>query len=143
MPIQRVVVSLLLSFLLALWAIPSQAQERISHGRFEDVTLYRPASEVKGFVLFLSGDGGWDDEVERMAKALVAEGVLVAGIDTPQLFDALRKDGADCVLPDGDLENLSHYLQGYARLPTYFTPVLVGYSSGATLAYAMVAQAPA
>jgi type IV secretory pathway VirJ component len=46
------------------------------------------------------------------------------------------------VSPDGDLENLSHYIQGYAKLPTYHTPVLAGYSSGATLAYAMLAQAP-
>lgn len=127
----------------ALLAGPSGAQEHISHGRFEDVTLYRPAGEVKGFALFLSGDAGWDGEVAALARALAAEGALVAGIDTPQLFESLIEDGGDCVLPDGDLENLSHYLQGYAKLPTYYTPVLVGYSSGATLAYAMIAQAPA
>lgn len=118
------------------------AQELISHGRFQDVTLYHPAGIAKGFALFLSGDAGWDEDVEAMARVLTAEGVMVAGIDTPKLYDALRADGGDCEMPDGDLENLAHYVQGYAKLPTYFTPVLIGYSSGATLAYAMIAQAP-
>ncbi len=53
-----------------------------------------------------------------------------------------RTDGGSCVFPDGDLENLSHYVQAYYKLPTYFTPVLVGYSAGASLAYATLAQAP-
>jgi type IV secretory pathway VirJ component len=77
-----------------------------------------------------------------MAKALVGEGALVAGIDVPQLLANLEKDQESCVAPDGDLENLSHYIQSYAGLPTYHEPILVGYSSGATLAYATLAQAP-
>lgn len=119
------------------------APEKLSHGRFKDVTLYRPQGEARQFVLFLSGDNGWDGAVLEMTRTLVARGALVAGIDTPQLFENLAADGSSCVFPDGDLENLSHYIQGYARLSTYHTPLLVGYSSGATLAYAMVAQAPA
>lgn len=119
------------------------AQEKISHGRFTDVTLYHPQGEVSSVALFLSGDGGWNKGVIDMAEALVAEGTLVAGINLPQFLANLEKDSGSCVLPDGDLENLSHYLQGYAHLPTYYLPTLVGYSSGATLAYAMLAQAPA
>ncbi len=46
------------------------------------------------------------------------------------------------MFPDGDLENLSHWVQAYYKLPTYFTPLLVGYSAGASLAYAILAQAP-
>jgi type IV secretory pathway VirJ component len=130
-------------WLVALLGTPLAAQEKISHGRFKDVPIYRPAGEVRQVVLFLSGDSGWMPEVSDIARELVARGALVAGIDTPKLFAALEADRAACVYPDGDLENLSHYIQGYARLPTYHTPLLVGYSSGATLAYAMLAQAPA
>jgi type IV secretory pathway VirJ component len=126
----------------ALLSTPLAAQEILSHGRFRDVAVYRPAGEVKQFVLFLSGDAGWSAEVSDIARQLVERGAMVAGIDTPRLFAALEADGARCVFPDGDLENLSHYIQGYARLPTYHTPLLVGYSSGASLAYAMAAQAP-
>ncbi len=134
--------SKLLSVALLAASAPVLAQETLSHGRFKDVTLYRPQGEVKHVVLFLSGDNGWKDPVVTMARKLVERGAMVAGIDTPQLYEALETDGASCVYADGDLENLSHYLQGYARLPTYHTPVLAGYSSGATLAYAMIAQAP-
>jgi type IV secretory pathway VirJ component len=128
------------AFLLAATSL--RAQEHVSHGRFADVALYRPAGEPSSFVLFLSGDGGWNQGVDGMARALADEGALVAGVDVPRFLASFANDGTSCVNPDGDLENLSHYLQGYARLPTYFAPVLVGYSSGATLAYAMLAQAP-
>lgn len=128
--------------LLALSAgFPADAQERISHGFFGRVALYRPVGEAEQFVLFLSGERGWDRNMDIAARALAKEGALVAGIDTPRLRTALGKSGGDCVLPDGDLENLSHYLQGYARQPTYRTPLLVGHGSGAALAYAIQAVA--
>jgi type IV secretory pathway VirJ component len=130
------------AFAIALAALPVHADETLSHGRFSTVTLYRPTGDVKSVVLFLSGDGGWNQGVVDMAQALSREGAMVAGIDVPKLLANLDKDGEACVSPDGDLENLSHYVQSYAKLPTYHTPVLVGYSSGATLAYAMLAQAP-
>ena len=121
---------------------PSYAQEHISHGRFEDVALYKPTGEVKEFVLLLSGDGGWDQDADTMARVLVEQGAMVAGISLPQFLADFEKDTDNCVFPDGDIENLSHYIQGYAGLPVYFTPLLIGHSSGAALAYAVIAQAP-
>ncbi len=106
------------------------------------MALYRPDGPVKDFVIFLSGDGGWSFGVLDMAQALVSRGVMVAGVSVPQFLAALETDSASCVYPDGDLENLSHYVQGFAQLPAYHTPLLVGYSSGATLAYSMITQAP-
>ncbi|MDO9435621.1 virulence factor family protein [Hydrogenophaga sp.] len=117
--------------------------EVISHGNFKNVTLYRPQGEATSFVIFLSGDAGWTPALAAPAQALAGRGALVAGIHLPRLLTALTKDAGDCLLPDGDLENLSHFLQGYARLPGYFPPLLVGEGQGATFAYAMLAQAPA
>lgn len=114
--------------------------ERISHGLFDDVALYRPEGEPQQFVLFFSGDDGWSRNSARIARELVAQGAMVAGIDTRRLFARLEASGGTCTFPDGDLENLSHYLQGYARLQSYHTPLLVGYSAGATFAYALLAQ---
>ena len=72
--------------LAACLTLPTaQAQETLSHGRFTDVTLYRPHGAVNSFVLFLSGDGGWNQGVVGMAEALADEGALVAGISVPQL----------------------------------------------------------
>jgi type IV secretory pathway VirJ component len=116
--------------------------ETLSHGRFHDVHVYKPKSEVRHFALFLSGDGGWSDGLADIAKSLAAQGTLVAGVDTSDLFEELEKDGGNCVFPVGDLENLSHFVQAYYKVPTYFTPVLIGHSAGASLAYAAIAQAP-
>jgi type IV secretory pathway VirJ component len=123
--------------------VPAQAQETLSHGRFTGVRLYRASGATGGVVLLLSGEGGWDDSMARVARELQDAGALVIGISTPSLLGALERSSDDCIFPDGDLENLSHFIQGYAKLPTYRTPLLMGNGSGAALAYAMLAQAPA
>jgi type IV secretory pathway VirJ component len=129
--------------LLCLCALAATARaDTLSHGRFRNVQIYRPQAEVRHVVLFLSGDRGWTARLGSIAQALAADGTLVAGIDVADLFANLEADGGACVYPDGDLENLSHYVQAYYKLPTYFTPILIGHSAGATLAYAVIAQAP-
>jgi type IV secretory pathway VirJ component len=93
-------------------------------------------------VLLLSGARGWDVATAAMARKFAERGALVIGIDQPKLGTEFKKDPSDCVLPDGDLENLSHFVQAYLHLSTYFTPLLVGAESGGALAYALLAQAP-
>ncbi|WP_230414552.1 AcvB/VirJ family lysyl-phosphatidylglycerol hydrolase [Collimonas silvisoli] len=124
-------------------ASADEAHHSLSHGRFKNVEIYQPAGPVNGVVLLLSGDAGWDKSAAEKAHALAQQGALVAGISTPQLFASLNADGGDCAFPDGDLENLSRFVQAYEKLPGYYPPLLVGEGSGATLAYAMLAQAPA
>lgn len=136
-------------FLLLGWVVCAltvscsrTSTEVLSHGRFKSVSIYQPAGPVREVVLLLSGDGGWQLDTDRMAKVLQSHGALVLGIDEPALLASFTQEDSACFFPDGDLENLSHYVQAYYRLPTYITPVLAGYSAGATLAYATAAQAP-
>jgi len=118
-------------------------EQTLSHGRFENFTVYAANGTPRGFVLLLSGVDGWNQVMADMARQLARQGALVAGIDLAQLEAKLEADGADCVFPDGDLENLSHFVQAYYRLPTYLLPIVTGKSAGASLAYATLAQAPA
>jgi len=120
----------------------SASAEILTHGRFKRVEIFRPPGAVQHFAFLMSGDGGWNPRLDLIGRALAADGTLVAGVDTAALFANLEKDGGNCVSPDGDLENLSHYVQAYYKVPTYFMPFLIGYSAGATLAYASLAQAP-
>ncbi|MDY6944668.1 MAG: AcvB/VirJ family lysyl-phosphatidylglycerol hydrolase [Pseudomonadota bacterium] len=129
--------------LLLVLLVHQGLAETISHGRFDKLAVYRPQGEVQQTVLFFSGERGWTSDLENMAQSLVRQGALVAGIDTPALFRNLEQDGGDCVSPDGDLENLSHFLQAYYRLPTYRPALLMGESSGAQFVHAILAQAPA
>lgn len=117
--------------------------ETISHGRFEKITMYRPQGEPRQTVLFFSGERGWTGELAPIAQSLARQGALVAGIDTPAFFRNLEKDGGQCVSPDGDLENLSRFVQAYYGLSTYRPALLVGTSVGAQFVYSMLAQAPA
>jgi type IV secretory pathway VirJ component len=116
--------------------------KRLSHGRFENLIVYAPQGAPKSVVLLISGDGGWDAAAADMAQQMVQRQAMVVGIDLPKLKANLAFDGAQCVFPDGDLENLSHFLQAYYHLSSYHTPMLVGYGAGAAFAYAVLAQAP-
>jgi type IV secretory pathway VirJ component len=94
-------------------------------------------------MVLLLADGGGTNAGAEVAVELAHHGAMVAVIDVAQFDHALGADAADCVFPDGDLENLSHFLQAYYHLPIYRAPLLVGYGAGANLAYAVLAQAPA
>lgn len=110
---------------------------------WQDVNTYRPAGPIRGVVIFLSGDGGWNLGVIDMAKELAAQGVAVAGISTPALQKHLDGDAEKCVNPNYGLQALAQDYEHRLGLPRYIKPILTGYSSGATIAYAALAQAPA
>jgi type IV secretory pathway VirJ component len=114
----------------------------LSHGRFKDLVVYAPAGNPSSFVLFLSGDEGMNPAAVAQAAQLAQQGAMVVGIDLPKFEAVLKADGSECVFPDGDLENLSHFVQAYFHNATYLAPMLVGVSSGGAMAYAMLAQAP-
>ena len=122
--------TLLLSLMLGAALAPAAAQETVSHGRFKDVRLYRPKGEVKTVALLFSGANGWGAAGPgAAAQVLLDTGAVVAAIDTPSLLANFNQDGGSCVVPEGDVENLSRFLQGYARLPAYFPPLAVGVGS--------------
>jgi type IV secretory pathway VirJ component len=77
-----------------------------------------------------------------MAEALAAMDVLVVGIDIRRYLGALASAGEPCTYPAADFEALSQWIQQTLGFPSYVTPALVGYSSGATLVYAILAQSP-
>jgi len=116
--------------------------EVFSYGRFGTVSIYRGHGVPHDAVLFVSGDGGWNLGVISMAQRLADKGAVVAGIDIRHYLAQLEKAPQKCVSPVVDFENLSRYLQSRLGLKNYLQPTLVGYSSGATLVYATLAEAP-
>lgn len=131
-----------------LWAIlcvvsgGAHAEERESFGRFGEVVLYRNEPHPAHVVLFVSGDGGWNQGVVDMAKALASMDAMVVGIDVRTYLAVLHRSHDSCLYPASDFEALSQFLQKKLGFPSYREPVLAGYSSGATLVYAVLAQAP-
>jgi len=117
--------------------------DTLSFGPFGAVHLYRPpeTSAPGPVVLFVSGDGGWALGVVNMARELAAHGALVVGVDIVRYL-ARMEQGSGCAYPAADLEALSQFVQQRLGFPAYRPPILVGFSSGATLVYAALAQAP-
>ena len=119
-----------------------RADEEFSFGPFGKVFLYREQALPRGIVLFISGDGGWNEGVVDMARKLSGLGAVVVGVDVTRYLRRLETSGGKCLYPAADFEALSKYVQKRLDLPHYTPPILVGYSSGATLVYAVLAQAP-
>jgi type IV secretory pathway VirJ component len=115
-------------------------------GRFGTVAVYIPDGKPQSVAIFISGDGGWELGVINMAQALTSMGAVVIGVDVRHYFDSLRKaaahPGAPCQMIAADFEALSHQIQREIGMSEYHVPVLVGYSSGATVAYAALVQSP-
>jgi type IV secretory pathway VirJ component len=134
-----VVVVAVLTSAAALQAAP-QAQT-FTVPTFGTVTTYQPDGPPQEVVLFVSGDGGWNLGVVGMAERLRREGALVVGIDI-RAFVRRLESSKTCAYPAGALEELSRAVQLHFKLPRYHRPILIGYSSGATLVYAAIAAAP-
>lgn len=117
-------------------------EETVKFGPFGDVHLYHTNNRPDHMVLFISGDGGWNLGVIDMARELAATGALVAGIDITHYLKALGQVKGNCSYPAAHFESLSQFLQQKYQFPHYRLPVLAGYSSGATLVYTILAQAP-
>ncbi len=110
--------------------------------RFGNITVYPTEGSPQEVVLFISGDGGWNQGVVGMAQVLSDMGALVAGVDIRHYLAELDHSHDSCSAPDVDFERLGHVIEAKYGMQDYREPILVGYSSGATLVYATLAQAP-
>jgi type IV secretory pathway VirJ component len=138
------IAALLLSTAAAAAKVPPGTVEETKNLPAFGVTkVYRPADihHARGVVLFISGDGGWNLGVVDMARRL-APHAIVAGISMPAWQKRVEASSATCWYPAGELETAAQALEKQYKLPAYTAPILVGYSSGATVVYGALAQAP-
>lgn len=142
MLLNRHPMGLLLLLALLFPVHPAAAEEKLSFSRFGEVTIYHPKGEVKNVTLFVSGDGGWNLGVVDMARSLAELDTLVVGINITHYLKEIGNSPEKCSYCAADFEELSHFVQKKLGLGRYLPPVLVGYSSGATLVYAVLVQAP-
>lgn len=129
--------------LLLAAAASSSVEEHRALPGFGDVTIYRPKNlaDARGVVLFVSGDGGWKLGVIDMAR-LLDDHAIVAGLSMPAWQKRVESHRDTCWYPAGELEVAAQALEKLYALPRYVRPILVGYSSGATVVYGALAQAP-
>ena len=119
--------------------IPSDS---VTFGDFGKIYMYYQSRQPESLILFISGDGGWNKGVVDMGYHLVKQNAMVAGINITRYLNRLKSRKTKCDYPASDFENLSLFIQKHYQFKEYLKPILVGYSSGATLAYGIIAQAP-
>jgi type IV secretory pathway VirJ component len=117
--------------------------DSLLYGNFGKVFIYKPKGIPDAVVLFVSGDGGWNQGPINMGNHLVDKGAMVVGINISKYLTNKMQQHEKCYYPAGDFEELSLYIQKKYKFRNYLKPILMGYSSGATLVYGILAQAPA
>lgn len=105
------------------------------------VHLLRSAERPRRLILFVSGDGGWNDDAADVAARLVATDALVAGVDIRDWRSVAERSSASCVNFSSTLLQLATRLHDELRTPRA-PVVLAGHSAGATVAYLALSQAP-
>jgi len=133
----------ILLLLLAPEVTNAVTTDSLKYGNFGKVYIYKPAAQPDALVLFVSGDGGWNEGTIKMGMQIVAQGAMVVGINISHYLTKKMGQHEKCYYPAGDFELLSLYLQKKYKFRNYVKPILMGYSSGATLVYGILAQAPA
>ncbi len=122
-------------------AKPDPSAHYIDVAGFGAVAVYAPKDRPRAIALFASGDGGWNLGVREMASTAASLGYWVAGFDTPALLKTMSASNAACIDMAGALANLGDKVKSSLKLPADWRPVLIGYSSGATIDYAALSQA--
>src|SRR5665811_279305 len=122
-------------FLLVTKATNAGGTDSLHYGSFGKVFIYKPATAPDAIVLFVSGDGGWNQGPINMGMHLVNEGAMIVGINISHYLINKMKQHEKCYYPAGDFEELSLYIQKKYKFRNYLKPILIGYSSGATLVY--------
>jgi type IV secretory pathway VirJ component len=89
----------------------------------------------------ISGDGGWSSGVLSFAETFSEMNSLVIGVDILRYFKDLRQRTDDCYTVAADFVQLATEIEKKYDFPYYKSPVIMGYSSGATLVYGILAQA--
>lgn len=118
------------------------AADDLVFGRFGTVRVSSRSNHAAHVAILVSGVGGWGEAEERVAGWIAGLDVLVLGVDMAHYSRALASSRETCVYPAADFEALSKYAQQKLGYPRYEIPLLCGYSTGAALAYAVLAESP-
>jgi type IV secretory pathway VirJ component len=108
---------------------------------FGKVFVYNPQVSSGNVVIMISGDGGWKSGVVSFAEEFSKMNNLVIGVDILRYYKDLRQRPDDCYHVAADFVELATAIEKKYNFPEYKPAVIMGYSSGATLVYGILAQA--
>jgi type IV secretory pathway VirJ component len=130
-------------FFLFLYNLDGQDLERDSLivSRFGKVFIYKQQGIPANIIILISGDSGWKDGIVEYAKSFVDRNTIVIGVDILTYYSQLRPRREDCYMVAPDFVELATSVERKYNFTGYNPPVIMGYASGATLVYGILAQA--
>jgi type IV secretory pathway VirJ component len=108
---------------------------------FGKVFIYKQTTTPQNITIMISGDGGWKSGVISFAETFSEMNTIVIGVDILRYFKELRQRTDECYNVTADFVQLATEIEKKYNFPDYVPPVIMGYSSGATLVYGILAQA--
>jgi type IV secretory pathway VirJ component len=142
--LKKLIFTLILSVLI-LKTTKSQSVTRdsLSVARFGKVYVYKQSVVPGNIVIMISGDAGWKYGVIEFAKSFAEKNTVVVGVDILRYYKELRSGNENCFMVASDFVELATAVERKYNFTGYIPPVIMGYSSGATLVYGILAQARA
>jgi len=108
---------------------------------FGKIYVYNRTTTPQNVIIMISGDGGWKFGVVGFSETFSDMNTLVIGVDIPRYFKNLRQRTDDCYNVAADFVELATVVEKKYDFPDYIPPIIMGYSSGATLVYGILSQA--
>lgn len=135
-------VNIILLFFFAFQLLSGQVikTDSVNVTPFEKVYVYSSGLTPGNLIIMISGDGGWKYGVPEFAMEFSRMNALVVGVDILHYYRYLRRQNKDCYMVSSDFVELATAIERKYNFRSYFPPVIMGYSSGATLVYAILAQ---
>jgi type IV secretory pathway VirJ component len=137
--------TVLLIFILSVFLFgKTEAQieiDSVNVEPFGKVFVYKQSDIPENIVIMISGDGGWKYGVVDFAKTFAELNSMVVGVDIVRYYKYLRKSSDECYNVAADFVKLATEIEKKYNFPEYKSAVIMGYSSGATLVYGILAQA--
>jgi type IV secretory pathway VirJ component len=122
-------------------SVAATTEDSLTVSPFGKVFIYKSVNLPDNVVIMISGDGGWKSGVIGFARKFSEMNSLVIGVDIRRYFKELRLRSGDCYSVAADFVELSTAIEKKYNFSDYKPPVIMGYSSGATLVYGILAQA--
>jgi type IV secretory pathway VirJ component len=116
------------------------ARDSLNVPVFGKVYIYNRTTTPQNVILMISGDEGWKAGVVSFSETFSVMNSLVIGVDILRYFKELRLRTDECYHVAADFVQLVTDVEKKYDFPDYKPPVLMGYSSGATLVYGILAQ---
>jgi type IV secretory pathway VirJ component len=115
--------------------------DSLNVGPFGKVFIYMKTPVPANVAIMISGDSGWRYGVKGFASSFSEMNTLVIGVDILRYYKELKQRNDECYDVAADFVQLATEVEKKYNYPDYKAPMVMGYSSGATLVYGILAQA--